>query len=186
MELFATPEEQLTWLNEAGAAPEVWCVLERPRVSRQEVTHVARLSLDSLGNEHSRARLFLGRSGAPVWRATAVGTELDFVASGAVLFEPAVVAKRTLLAGRLAIMARQDYEDAGAGFASIEEWYTALLRSLRRGIGAGKVELVVVSPNAPRARARGSFVVSRGALELARAGAALKQFPESNVILEVA
>lgn len=187
VEIFATPEEQLSWLREVGSEPDIWCILERRRVNRIQFVPLVELTLDALGNEFSRARAFLGRHqlSDPVWRQTAAGEELDLLRSYAVLFEPSIISKEAMLAGRLAVMGRGDYEEAGIECEAVNRWYKQLTKSLQRALAVQGVQLFVVSPAAPRARFRGSFVISPGAVALAQGGTHLKQFRQSTVGFEV-
>lgn len=187
-ELFATAKEQLDWLQAAAAGADTWCQLERPRIGRASVVPVSDLTVASLGNRFSRARLFLGRHvlAVPAWRPTPYGEEIDFVQSGAVLFEPSTETPRALLAGRLSIMGRAEYIAAGIRWEPIQAWYRHLLNSMKSALAAPGAVLLVSSPGAPLARARGAFLVSRGAVKLAQQGIPLKQYPESTIVMRIA
>lgn len=171
-------------------APDIWCVTERFRVGRRAFVNPSELTIDMLGNRFSKARFFLGRSeelAEARWISDGPSERIDVVRSLAVLFEPSIATSEVVLAGRIAVMRANDYDDAGVDDTELMKWYKALTKSLRTTLASpSKVSLIVSAPGKPKAPARGSFMVSKEAAQAVQHGLRLKQFAESNIDLELA
>lgn len=188
LDLFATPKEQYYWLLNTLTHKDVWCLIERPRNNYQALVAPHNITMDMLGNEFSRARIFIGRTdyiGRPVWRPDTLPRELDVAASLAILFEPATPSKNELLSGRLTILHGRQYEARNINDKRLLTWYRKLARSLKKTLGKRETKLLVVEPGKPKTPVLGNHIVSVGAEVISMAGMALKQFQESEVTFEL-
>jgi hypothetical protein len=102
-------------------------------------------------------------------------TEVDFIRTGGVLFEPSVIVRpNVLLEGRLAIMGRSEYERNGMDAKKIRSLYNIVLRELKR-FAASDAKVFLKLTNGSWFPQRGELA-SPGALNWYNQGNLLKQF----------
>jgi hypothetical protein len=181
VEYFATAAEQLNWLQQALHGIESWIVAERPRVDGRALVKVSALTPQMLGNEHSRARLFLGYAelaDQPQWRTTTYGTEVDMCASRAVLIEPSIVSKAAVIAGRLAILSPAAYRERGIDEKALRSRFQRLVRSLRAQAAVAVPALLEHAPRHDAIRIDNPFLISKDVEGLARSG--MQLWPDAN------
>jgi hypothetical protein len=104
-------------------------------------------------------------------------TEVDFIRTGGVLFEPSVIIRpNILLEGRLATMGPSEYERHGMDSKKIKAMYNIILKELRRHSDR-KAKVFLKRPDGTLLPVRGE-IASPGALDWCKKGNLLKQFPE--------
>lgn len=182
-DFFATPDEQLGWLEGFLADNDIWCVLRiLPPMWRIEQVHdkgfLTTLPLrkaDGIGG----LQLFFGRRDlvpAPMWRTPENGDrDIDFIRSQAIQYSPSiVVGEHVLLEGQMGIMRRSHYEKSGIDPNPVNAWFNEVASSFAR-LGTG-IPVTLRDTKSGQERVYKDIIVSFGALEWQRSGHLLKQF----------
>jgi hypothetical protein len=189
-EFYALPDEQRHWLGEVLADKGVWCVLrqfEGPRVvcpTGAEFLSDLKFEVD----QSARFSLILGHRElvpAPIWRVDGAGKrDIDFTRSEAIQYDPAVVARGSvLLEGQLAIMSKGYYDDLDIDSQPLQKWFNRVARSFARLKAPGAV-LVHHTTLGTTKELRG-VVLTPGAVAWRKEGRQLKQLIDGAVEFDI-
>lgn len=186
---FATAEEQRQWLGDVVRDRDLWCVAvylgdKRPAVLDQR-------ALEHLSFEAGvgPVRLCIGRTElapGPVWRAAGSGSDVDFIRSRAVQYNPSLQHGNTLLQGQLGIMRREYYEEAALAYEPLHRWFTSLTDSFESALHVKGATMLSRAGRESWVRLRDKILISPGAIVWREGGGLLKQVYESVVEFDVA
>ena len=113
------------------------------------------------------------------------GRRLNLVQSKAIQFVPsALVERRVLLEGRMAIMRKSDYQLDAIPWEPIVEWFRSVSQSFKDTIGH-KGAILIQNTTLGTVKEWHQVMVSQDAVNWRRTGGLLKQFPRGEVEFDV-
>jgi hypothetical protein len=188
LSFFATPGEQLGWLEDVLADPNIWGLVDTGSPARfQRLTKEFLRNVELSGREYSVV-IFLGQvelANVPVFETTPGRLHIDFARSRCIQLVPSMQQGEFIIEGNLAILRPSEYDRSRIDAVPILKWFRELSKAFERRLGKAGVRLITTGPGGSRSRSPRRVLVSQGVVDLAKQGKRLKQFLGSSIEFEL-